>query len=139
MRTENKKSGSAIALPLFSVSMVFSDSTGMICFQKHGKIVDFGLQFLTLIGFGNLHAGIHPFKDEGFPLDIMVLLNGDLLSLERMMGNDAEMSGTEDQGVAGNAGSRLVSLAEATVNDDEPSVALDGAFTLFWPACRPDG
>ena len=59
-----------------------------------------------------------------------MLLHSFPLTYERLMGNNSEMPGREDQGIAGNARGGLVSFAEAAVNDDQLAAALDGALAF---------
>ena len=109
----------------FLLFVIFPNSTGFVSIQQQSQFLNTGLQFLALVGFGNFHAGVHFFKDNVFVLNIVMLLNGGAFSYKRLVGNNPEMTGAENQRVTCDTGGGLVSLAEATVDDDEP--AAEGA------------
>ena len=60
----------------------------------------------------------------------MVFPDGRITSDKGLVCHDPEGLRGADEGIAGNAGGRLIGLAEAAVDDDQLAAALDGAFTL---------
>jgi len=114
---------------LFSV--ILGNSAGAVSQQEEPQIIDLLLQETAVICFGNLHAGIHPFEHHGVIGDIIVIEQGFLTANKGLMRDDADIVGVEDQGIAGDTGGGLIGLAEAAVDYDQLTVALDGAFTLL--------
>ena len=63
--------------------------------------------------------------------DIVVIDQRVLPAGEGLVGDDTDIVGVVDQGIARDAAGGLIGLAEAAVDDDQLAAALDGALALF--------
>ena len=110
--------------------MILCHSTASVCIHEPQKIVNLFSQLHTFIGFGYLHPLFHGFKDDGLIVDIVIGFQSLLTSGKGLMGHDPVVPGTEQQCVASNAGCLLISPAEAAVDNQQLTTALDGTFAL---------
>ena len=111
--------------------MIFGNRAGTVGGQKHQQIVHPILQLPAFVGFADLHPVLQLVEDKALVGNIVIFVDGVILAGEGLVGNHPEMPGIEDQGIAGDAGGGLVGLAEAAVDDDQLTAALDGAFIFL--------
>ena len=83
--------------------MIFCDSTGAVGLQQQPQIVDPGLQLPSLVGLRDLDPGLHVLKDEGVIGDIVVIDQRVLPAGEGLVGDDTDIVGVVDQGIARDA------------------------------------
>ena len=105
--------------------MVFPNSAGAISIQKHGQFLYLLLQFLTFVGFRNLHAGIHLLENHMLILNVMMLPDDGLLSHEGLVGHDPEMMGAVKE-----CSSRIYEIADGTKAPTEEK-AVETAMIAF--------
>ena len=109
--------------------MVFRYHAVPVCVQQEAQIVDPGLQVAPDVRVADFLPIFLAFEDIGGRGDAVVFPDGRIAPDKGLVCHDPEGLRGADEGIAGNAGGRLIGLAEAAVDDDQLAAALDGAFT----------
>lgn len=106
------------------------DHTALVGFDQGGQVTDQRLLAPALVGVAHQNALGRSIDILALAGNVLVLVDGLVHALKRLVGAQDQPAGVIDQCVAGYAGALVVGTAEAAVNNDEPSAALDGAFPL---------
>ena len=99
-------------------------------YQELLQLVHLLANLTTLVGIPHHHAllGVIHQEDGGF--DVETFLDGFLPALEGFVLHQLEAMTMIHQGIACNASSRLVGLREATIDDQQFAIGLDGFLAL---------
>ena len=118
--------------------MVFGHRAGAVSLQQEAQIVGLSLKGAADIGLRNAHPGAQPFEYVRAVGNVVVVLDGVLLSGEGLVRYNAEAPGIEDQGVAGDTAGGLIGLQKPpsmTTSFPPPLMGLSPflALTGIWP------
>ena len=86
-----------------SVIVVFFHRTGAVGGQQLHQIVHLTLEHPSLVGFRHFHTVFQPLEDQRIVGNVVIVVDGIVAPGEGLVGNDAEVPGTENQRVAGDA------------------------------------
>ena len=115
----------------FLILMVLRYIAASVSFDQAHQVIHLSLQVDALIRFRDLHTLLKHLKNHRVVINISISLQRFLLTRKRLMGNHTKMSGIEDQSVTGYTGSRLISAAETSVNNQQFTASLNGTLTFF--------
>src|SRR5699024_7726867 len=114
-------------------SQLFPQQAGAVGGQQPLQIPDQDALFDALVGVAHQYPvgrAVNVLTAGG---DVLVLADGLLGALERLVGAQRQAAAVVHQRVARNAGAAVVGPAEPAVNDDDLAAALDRAFALDRP------
>lgn len=87
---------------IFLIFVIFGNSTGAVSQKQAAKIVSLGLQNTAVVGFGDLHAGVHTFEDRGTVCNVIVVEECFISTDKGLVRHNADIVGVENQGITGN-------------------------------------
>ena len=107
-------------------SAAFFDFAGTVCPQKLTKVVYLLQKLRTLVGVRNICAAFQPFNK--MYLRSVLAFAGN----KRLVLRQGQMTGIEDQRLAGDPCLWLVGLGKAAVNNEQLSARLYGFFSVLY-------
>ena len=111
--------------------MVLRHRAAAVCFHETYQVFHLCLQIDAFVCLSNLPAFFQSLEDSIVIINVMVSFQSLFPNGKGLVGNHTKIPGAEQQGVTGNTRGLLISPAEAAVDDQQLTAALDGTFTLL--------